>query len=357
MIDRSIWKRLAAVTGIVWFLLILVFIIIDFSEHSDDFADRGASLPLVWNAYYLPYIPEIIRLVGPVAVFTACLLVTGMMTQRMEWHALKASGVSLYRFLRPFLVFGGSIAVLIWVLDGFVIPPANAKRLAFEREYIHSSSDRVEQSTIYRQDSRNSILSINFYAPQDSTAYRVTTYQFDGERLAETMSAERMKFRDSTSSWVLHEVKRTRYGPTFVHQTSAMQVDTVLGMEPRDLARTTNDIYQLTYPDVRQYLATLERIGVAGIEQPTVQYFGRLWYPLSILIVTVIGVCVASIRFKGGTGVHLGAGLTVSFLYLVFMKLIEPFGYAGIIPPLLTVALPHLFFGAVALVLLRLAPK
>ncbi|MDZ7756064.1 hypothetical protein [Rhodohalobacter sp.] len=32
---------------------------------------------------------------------------------------------------------------------------------------------------------------------------------------------------------------------------------------------------------------------------------------------------------RGGKGAYLAAGLTISFLYLAFMKIIEPFGYYG----------------------------
>lgn len=356
-IDRQIIGRMAAITGLVLFLLIFIFVLIDYSENSDDFTDRGAEWSQVWNAYYLPYIPEIIRLVSPVAVFTACLLIMGLMSQRLEWTALKSAGVSLMRIQRPFLLFAAFMAVSVSFLDGFVIPHANAKRLAFEREYILSGSDRVDRSTIYRQDSPERILTINFYSPGDSIAYRVAGYRFEDGRITDAYDVQRMRYDGATGRWIMYDVRHTRYDSVRVTTDRHLELSVDWNVEPRDLARTTNDVYQLTYPEVRQYLASLERVGAGSLEMPQVQYYGRLWYPVSLIAVVFMGVAIAARRFRGGTGMNLGIGLAVSFLYLAMMKLLEPFGYSGAIHPMLTAALPHLFFLGVAIVLYARTPR
>lgn len=356
-IDRSILARLALITSMVLFLLILIFIVIDYSENSDDFSDRGATLPMIWSDYYLPYIPEIIRLVSPMAVFTAGLLIMGLMTQRREWIALKAGGVSLYRIQRPFLIFGFAIASLVFVLDGFVIPPATAKRLEFERNYVMTRSDRVENSTIYRQESPDHLLTINYFSPTDSTAHRVFSYRFSDDRISETLEIQRMVYQAESGQWRLFNVTQTRFDSVMVTRIKHDSLDVGWSVFPRDLARTTTEVYQLTYLEAWQYIESLKRVGVGGLELPQVQFFGRLSYPLSILIVTLLGVSIASIRFSGGTGMHLGIGLAVSFLYLAMMKLIEPFGYSGLLSPAVTTLFPHAFFLATTLVVMWRTPK
>jgi lipopolysaccharide export system permease protein len=356
-IDRAILIRLLLITSMVLFLLILIFIVIDYSENSDDFSDRGAPLGMVWTDYYLPYIPEIIRLVTPVAVFTASLLIMGLMTQRREWIALKAGGVSLYRIQRPFLIFGLAVASLVFVLDGFVIPPATAKRLLFERDYVMTRSDRVENSTIYRQESPDHLLTINYYSPVDSMAFRVFSYRFKDDRMSESMEIQQMVYQSSSGQWRLFNVKQNLFDSVRVTRNLFDTLDVNWSVYPRDMARTTTEIYQLSYPDAWQYIESLKRVGVGGLELPQVQFFGRLAYPLSILIVTLLGVAISSIRFNGGTGMHLGIGLAVSFLYLAMMKLIEPFGYSGLLSPAVTTLFPHLFFLTVTLIVVWRTPK
>ncbi|HMB98785.1 MAG TPA: LptF/LptG family permease, partial [Balneolaceae bacterium] len=171
-IDRYILFRLFTITLFVLLVLICIFILIDFSENSDDFADKGATMSQIWNQYYLNYIPEMMRLVSPVAVLVACLFLTGQMTERLEIVALKAAGVSLYRLIIPYIVFGVVIALSISYLDANVIPKANAERIDFEKTYLSKRGDRIDRGGLYRQESENTIFNVNFFDPGTNTAYR-----------------------------------------------------------------------------------------------------------------------------------------------------------------------------------------
>ncbi|MGM0739087.1 MAG: LptF/LptG family permease, partial [Bacteroidota bacterium] len=133
--------------------------------------------------------------------------------------------------------------------------------------------------------------------------------------------------------------------------------DTTLNLYPRDFGRTSSDVYQLTYPEIRDYLASIERSGAGGVAMPRVQYYGKLSYPFAIITVTIIGVAIASVRRRGGRGVHIAAGLVISFLYLVLMKLFEPFGYSGAMDPVQAAVLPHIIFFVIAVTLLITARK
>ena len=356
-IDRYILIRLFSITLFVLMILIFVFIIIDFSEKSDDFTDRGATLYEIWFDYYLHYIPEMIRLVSPVAVFVSCLLLAGQLSDRLEIIALKAAGVSLYRLLLPFMLFAMGVAVSIHYLDGYVVPNSNSQRMQFERNYIQKTSDRIDRNRIYRQESADRYVLINYFHAAENTAYRVTFYTFDGDRLSETMEMSRMQWSEEKDMWEMRNGEIKKYNDNGYDLIKFDRQDTTFNLLPRDIARTSSDVYQLTYPEIRSYIASIKRSGAGGIHMPMVQYYGKLTYPLSVMIVTLIGVAIASVRRKGGRGVHIAAGLAISFLYMAFMKIIEPFGYSGTIEPLYAAIAPHLFFLIVGLFLLVTARK
>ncbi|MGK7369696.1 MAG: LptF/LptG family permease, partial [Candidatus Halalkalibacterium sp. M3_1C_030] len=162
-IDRYIFVRLFTITVFVLGVLIFIFLVIDFSNNSDDFTDRGATFVEIFGVYYLNYIPEIIRLVIPVAIFVACLYLTGQMADRLEITALKAAGVSLYRLIVPYLLFGFIMLGVISYLDGFIIPDANSKRIAFENRYLKDKTEKVDRNQIYRQESANTIFEIRTF--------------------------------------------------------------------------------------------------------------------------------------------------------------------------------------------------
>lgn len=338
-------------------MLIFIFIMIDFSENSDNFADNGAEMSEIINNYYLNFIPEMVRLVLPVAVFVACLFLTGQLSERLEITALKAAGVSLYRLIVPYMVFSVICALSISLLDAFVIPKSNAERIEFEERFLQNKTDRIDNSDIYRQPSPNTKLQLNYFDKNQQIAYRVEFIEFEDDKITRTVKANKMAWVDTTQSWKLENVTELIFTDNGYQENKITSIDTVLNLFPRDLARTTSDVYQLTYPEAIDYIASIERSGAGGIEIPKVQFYGRLAYPFSIIVVNIVGFAFASVRRRGGKGAYLAAGLTISFLYLAFMKIIEPFGYYGALSPELAATLPHIFFFIVGIGLLIEAKK
>lgn len=330
---------------------------IDFSENSDEFADQGARMGEILRQYYLNFIPEMTRLVLPVAVFVACLFLTGQLSDRLEITALKAAGVSLYRLSIPYLLFAVLCAGGISLLDAYVIPKSNAERIAFEERYLKSKSEKIDRTDIYRQPSKNSKVQVNYFDKNQQIAYRVRFIDFDGQKIKRITTANRMEWIDSTQSWKLENVNERDFSESGFTERDLIHKDTTLNIFPRDLARTTSDIYQLTYEEAMDYIASIERSGAGGIEIPQVQFYGRLAYPFSIIVVIIVGFSFASVRRRGGKGAYLAAGLTISFLYLAFMKIIEPFGYYGALSPWVAALLPHIFFFLVGIGLLFQARK
>ncbi len=356
-IDRYIVLRLFTITVFTLMVLIFIFLVIDFSENSDDFTDHGATFAQIFGIYYLNYIPEIIRLVTPIAIFVACLYLTGQMADRLEITALKAAGVSLYRLLAPYLVFAFVMMCTISYLDGFVIPDANSKRIAFEEEYLSGKSQKVDNNHIYRQESPDTIFRINYFKINDTTGFRVEMIHFKGDTIDRTLDINQMQWNNKSRSWRLFDVDERIFTGNGYRHTHYEQIDTTLNILPRDISRTTSDIYQLTYPEAQNYIESIRRSGASGHELPQIQFYGRVVYPFSIVVVIIVGFAIAAERRKGGKGFHIAAGLTISFLYLALMKVIEPFGSQGEIQPLLAAALPHIFFLLVGLGLLTAAKK
>lgn len=356
-IDRYIFVRLFTITIFVLGVLIFIFLVIDFSNNSDNFTDKGATFAEIFGVYYLNYIPEIIRLVIPVAIFVACLYLTGQMADRLEIIALKAAGISLYRLLVPYLLFGFIMLATISYLDGFIIPDANSKRIAFENKYLKDSSEKVDRSEIYRQESADTIYKIQYFDSQQQRANRVDVIEFQGDSIKKMMTIQRMQWLEEDSLWEFSSIEEKIFTPTGYKNQYHDSMKVALNILPRDLARTTSDIYQLTYFEAHNYIQSIKRSGAGNTGLPEVQFYGRLAYPFSIIVSIIVGFAIASVRRRGGRGFHIAAGLTISFLYLALMKVIEPFGSEGALEPWMAATLPHGFFLIVGLALLFSARK
>ena len=89
----------------------------------------------------------------------------------------------------------------------------------------------------------------------------------------------------------------------------------------------------------------------------TTEKYKRYSSPFAILILTIIGVSVASKKTRGGIGLNLGIGLLLSFTFLIVMQFFIAYGSSGALPPLIAVWIPNIIFGAIAMVLYKFAQK
>ncbi len=350
--DRYLILRLLTFVALVILVLLMIFIIVDFSEKTDDFTDRGAVMTEIIFRYYIPYIPEIVRLITPVAIFVAALYIAGQMSDRLEMAALRSAGLSYSRLILPYMVVALIGLTLVSLLDGFIVPPANRTRFAFEREYLNKRTTVGNRSQVFRQESPYAHMSVDFFDPVEQTGYRFRLHQFDEDGLREITESQRVIWIDSLSLWRLESADRQRFEKDRVNSEFLSVLDTNLTVLPRDLARSTSDIAMLTYDEAVDYIDSIERSGSGSLALPLTQLWGRILYPLSVIIVTFIGFTIGYERRKGGQGVPIAIGLSVSFVYLTLLKTIEPLGYAGVLSPFAAAFVPHALFaiGAVILV-------
>jgi lipopolysaccharide export system permease protein len=352
--DFHIMRRFLAGTVLLIGCLIVFFVVLHYVEYIDDFFDRGASMRQVFLEYYPNYIPEIVRLTSPLAVFLSCVYLTGKLSQQLQLAALQTSGVSLYRLLRPYVVVAAAVSVFMFWFNGWVVPETNRTVIEFEQRYLKNRQQPLDPNDIHRQNSPESMVSVGFYDRVAEIAHTVSIQRFsDGRHLVSRIDARRMAWVDSLSAWRLSDVTERRFdGQGMTAFRTVVEFDTTLAILPRDLARTEREVESMTIPEAREYIASLARSGANNTGRTLVGYQSKFSYPLANLIVVLIGMPLASVRRRGGQAVQIGLGLLIAFFYLATMKIVEPFGYAGGLPPAVAAWLPHAVFAAIGLLFL-----
>ena len=348
--DLHIIRRL--LTGYLLLIagLIIFFVVLHYVEYIDDFMDRGATMSDVFLVYYPSYVPEIVKLTSPLALFISAIFLTSRLSQKLELSSLQTAGVSLYRLMVPFVLTGLMVSAAMFGFNGWIVPESNRVRLAFEQDYTKDAPGRAEYANIHRQNAPGSILSVNFYERRSMTATSVTLQQFseDGS-LLQRIDADRMTWNDSLKTWTLMSpVIRSFDANGERARLEVASLDTSLALGPRDLARVQGDVEAMPITEARAYLQTLQRTAANRTGSSLVGYHTKFSYPFANLILVLLAVPLASVRRRGGHAVQLGIGLFVAFTYLAIMKLTEPFGYAGTLSPVLTAWLPHLLFALIA---------
>jgi lipopolysaccharide export system permease protein len=129
-----------------------------------------------------------------------------------------------------------------------------------------------------------------------------------------------------------------------------------LHFDPEDLRKKQEQPDEMDYYTLKEFIANQQNAG-QNVAQWLVDFYSKISFPFASVIVVLFGVPFASQRRRGGVGVQLGISLLICFVYLIFMKVSQVFGYNGDIPPLLTAWAANIIFFAGAVVVMMRVQK
>ena len=139
--------------------------------------------------------------------------------------------------------------------------------------------------------------------------------------------------------------------------TRGIDLDTVINVQPQEFFISSKESAQMNNTQLREYLKRQKNRGVGNIQAFEDEYYKRYSMPLAAFIMTLIGVSLSSRKVRGGMGLHLGIGLALSSLYILFSTLSTTFSVSGAMSPFAAVWLPNFVFLLVGIYLYRTAPK
>lgn len=322
----------------------IIFVVIDAMENLDDFIDQNVPAMKILH-YYFVFSPEIIKLMTPVAVLFSALFTAGKAANLSELTAIKASGVSLYRFMTPFLITTFFIAMLSVYFGGFVVPSANKIKINIEQVYLKKNLS-FTGSNIYFQDSRTRIVSISYFDDNLDQANRISIQDFDPNELTRMIGridAARLNYDSTKNMWIANNgVQRSFLEKQEANYFNSLDIKD-LNFSPEDLLKKQQKTAEMNLLELQELIDAQRRAG--NDPTPTlIEYHSRFAFAVTPLIVVLFGLPISANKRKGGLAAQVGINILVTFIYLVFMKISQAFGKNGALDPLLTAWLANLLF-------------
>jgi len=360
ILDRYIVRQFALTFLFALFAFLLIFLVVDLMEKLDDFVDAGVGAPVVMS-YYMYFMPEIIRLMIPVAMLMAALFVTGRMASQNELAAMKSSGVSLARTLVPFLLVALLVSLASIYFNGWVVPYANQSKFAIERRYLDKHIDAAGRFDIFFQEGRTRIVSLGYYYDDARSAARVSIQEFADTNLTVMVrryDARQMKWveADDTLRWrgspewvLLNGTVREFWGTSEVLTAFTELPMGRLSLTPEDIEKKQRKPDEMPLEELGEFIKNQERAG-QDVSRWLVDYHAKIAFPLASVIVVLFGVPFSSNKRRGGVALQFGISVAITFTYLIFSKTSQVFGYNGDLDPFLTAWLANLLFLAAGLV-------
>ena len=338
-------------------LLILIVIVFDVSEKIDNFINNHASLHEIIFQYYFNFIPYFINLFIYLFTFISVVFFTSRLAANSEIIAILSNGISFRRLLLPYLISATFLAVLSFYMGNFLIPITNQGMRVFMDKYIDKPPVNNKRN-VHVQIAPGTFAYVESYNPVRHTGYHFALEKYDGVRLVYKLNA-RLARRDSVhNKWVLNDY----YGRTIdsvgdQQIFSGKKMDTTLALNPRDLYKVKHRYDEMNLFQLNGFIAAEKAKGSLAYRRYEVEKYKRLAGPVAIIILTLMGMALSSRKTRGGTGLHLGVGITLAFSYILFMQVATVFSTQGNLDPSIGAWIPNIIFLIIALLLMMKAPK
>ena len=313
----------------------------DLIEHS---SSAGAGLGVI-GRMYLCRLPGIFVQVAPFVMLMSALFTVLRLQRHGELVAIFMTGRSPMRVLAP--IFGLTLVcmVVVVVAQESLVPRLAKQRESDEALLLHGREDWVLSTTI--KDASGQILNVIDYHVATETIGKLTASGADERGRSRITYGEDAVFDEAEGGWRLRNgrievIAPGSDRPEIVEQAAFLPTD----VRPQDLMIEKQQPFDLSF---REIVERGQRYPQSARWKLLRHY--HITYPLSVLLLVMLGVPFVLRRRHRGTLIGMGIALLLCIAYLTVDVIVRDMGLAGFMPPVIAAWLPVILAGSLSVVL------
>jgi len=351
ILENYVAREFLKLLGLSLTAFVSLFIVVDFFEKIDRLIQSHLGMGDLL-LYLVLKVPFAAGQVLPAAALLAIMLTFGLMSRRHETMAIRTSGLDILKLTRPIFVLSGLVAVLLLVLNLYLIPWSQG-RLAFfwETQVEKKPPPGLHNLEHFWYKGDQAIYNILLVRKDIQTLEGVKIYLFDRQfQLIQIIAAARAQWQGT--HWRFSQGFIQTFGGGVESGEKFEQRDIVLTERPEDFVGLEKKVAEMDLTELYRYVRRLERDGYRSTPY-RVDLYSRPSMSLAPLILIILGLGLSLRQERTQITAVVAVGLGLMFIYWFFFGFCVSLGQAGRLPAFLAVSLAHLVFGLMAAVLLR----
>ena len=264
-IDLYIIKKFLTTYFFLIAIIITIGIIFDFNTNIDKLTQSNATTKQIIFDYYFNFIPYFVNLFSPLFVFISVIFFTTKLADNSEIIAMKSTGMSFKRLLRPYMISAGLIALTTFLLGAYVIPKGNVAKNDFYNMYIKKRNITVAENIQIQVDT-GVVAYITRFDNVRKSGYGFSLDKFENKKLVSHLTAQTLQYdtlAERPFSWTLrnYQVRTMVDGREVIKKGSV--IDSVILMEPKDFFYVKGQQETLTLPELDEFIEKQKMRGAA----------------------------------------------------------------------------------------------
>ena len=302
----------------------MVYVVYDLFDHLSNFIKAGTEWSDVLK-FYVFLLPSVLIYIVPISLLLAILYSLAQLTKNNELTAMRASGVSLYRLLLPFVTVG----LLCTLVVGYVnerIGPGSAywcsRFLQLEKAQGNMNVNIIRDHP-FKNELFDRIWMIETFNADtfEMNGIFLTQERADGSRQIE-YKAESAFWMDST--WWFRKVSIQHYDKNNNPRRAPIHVTvremTELSETPKDFRNEIKYNQEfMSAKELASFVRTRPNLSDQTLARYLVDYHYRLAMPWTCFVVTLLGIPLG--RETGRSGAFLGIFSSISMFFLLYIAI------------------------------------
>ncbi len=335
---------------------VIIAVVFDISENIDDLLQSEASLWEIIVDYYFNFCLYYGNLLSSFIIFLTVIWFTSKLAQRSEIIAMLSSGISYNRILRPYFIVSLSMIIISLAFGHYVVPLANKRKFEFEVKYLKEQLT-IQDKNIHREIEPGLIAYFQRYNPENLGGSNFSLEHWNEGKLTFKLLSSSANFKPETQSWSISNAQVRIFKDSTEQVCFKQKLDTVLEVRPEDFGLRSEIVATMNWSELNSFIDDQKLSGSGNVAKFELERENRTATPFSILVLTVIGVSIASRKSRGGIGFHLALAIIIGFIFIFVSRITAVSAMNLGVPSEIAVWIPNLLFGILAFILYKKAQK
>jgi len=334
-------------------LLMVLGVIGDILGFLDDIFKNNIPLVSILKFYFY-FAPFAFVNMLPFACLLSAVYVFNDLSKNREVTAIIASGVSLWKVLRPVLFITFILCLVTFIVNEKMVPGSMRKANFIKQDKLEASKggdDKVIKNlAVYGKDDR--IIFAREYYPVNKKLEGVIIHKQDEDQVVtEKINAKTIKWRND-GFWLGMDVMVFKMKPDGkfswepeVYKNRKMPIRET----PEELMNTQWDPKLMNYKQLKDYIDILYNNSKISAKRLMVDLHYKLSFPFTAMITVLVGIPFSIATGRVNALMGMAKGITVAMMYLPVSAVSLALGKGGILSPVLSAWISIIIFSLIGI--------
>lgn len=302
----------------------------------------------------LYYLPKTIWYSIPIATLFSTAYTLSDLYANNELTAIFASGISLFRFTAPLLLFAIVISFGMFFFDDNVVVPTYATKQQMQKEVFHREQSLNNDRIVIMSEEGNIIYKADLYDDKQQRLFGLyIVFRNEDKSLDAVIRADSALWQQD--HWVLSGSTEYRVkGKEITTSSVDKKLSSRLVEPPETFRNNTVNVEEVNTKEAREYITHLQKAGLPSGEAVSL-YYKKYSFPFIVFIVVFLAIGLSGKTQKNVLLVSLALSIGATVLFYVLQMVTMIMAKWGAIPPFFGAWFPVFLFTIISIVLLNYA--